>query len=141
MNPSFEIVPNYKGHSVYQETGAICKLNALYRDEVFNICGNGVKIRREWLLTDWCTFDEDTCVQWIEINDKQAPIVRDTTLAVYHSSPHDCGQYIDLPLLGYVDCNTVSQTYILKYYEEGILRVLNGKLPAKNIWLPMGKIQ
>ena len=73
--------------------------------------------------------------------DKTAPIPSDTTLTTVYSSPHDCGQYVDLPVLKYTDCNTVTQTYILEYNDEGIKRVLNGKLPASHVWLPTGSHQ
>jgi hypothetical protein len=138
LHPSIHVVPHYKGFSVYQQSSGVCKISSLYRDEFFPICGTGVKIRREWLLTDWCTQDEDTCVQWIEINDKVAPKLTNKELPVYYSSPHDCGQFVDLPLLSYVDCNTVTQSYVLKYIDAGVSKVIKGVLPATHIWLPTG---
>ena len=101
--------------------------------------GNSYKILRTWRITDWCNAGKDSiCKQWIEIIDRTAPVANDTTLPVYYASAHDCGQYVDLPALNYKDCNTVTQTYTLKYQEEGIQRVLTGSLPANHLWLPTG---
>jgi hypothetical protein len=118
-----------------------CKLEVLYRDERQDVCGTSYKVLRTWIITDWCSKpagQEKICKQWIEVKDTTTPVVYDTILPLYFSSPHDCGQYVDLPVLRYSDCNTITETYLLKYYEEGILRILSGKLPASHIWLPTG---
>jgi hypothetical protein len=45
---------------------------------------------------------------------------------------------VDLPLLKYIDCNSVTQTYTFKYNDEGKVRVVTGTLPATHIWFPTG---
>ena len=57
---------------------------------------------------------------------------------LYYSSPHDCGQYVDLPALRYNDCNTVTETYVLKYYEEGYSGYWMENCRLLHIWLPTG---
>ncbi|MEP7321531.1 MAG: hypothetical protein ABI761_06415 [Saprospiraceae bacterium] len=115
-----------------------CKLEVIYRDEVFALCGKSYKILRQWYFNDWCTGRDSICRQWIQVIDRTIPQIRDTVLPVYYSSPHDCGQYVDIPLLSATDCNTTSQSYVFKYVEEGVLRVRSGNLPATHIWLPVG---
>ena len=116
-----------------------CKLEVYYKDERFPTCGTSYKILRQWYFNDWCTGKETSCRQWIEVIDTIRPLPTDTTLADISSSPHDCGQYVDLPLLAYKDCsNKVTQTFILQYSEEGTLRNIHGTLPATHIWLPAG---
>ncbi|MBK7609223.1 MAG: hypothetical protein IPI18_19490 [Saprospiraceae bacterium] len=126
------------GHSVYLAASGICKINATYTDKPLAICGAGVKIRREWTILDWCTVTEKTCVQYLSIDDKVTPVPTNKELGVVASSPHDCGQYVDLPALAYKGCNDVKQTYSVSIQEEGITRVLSGDLPASRIWLPVG---
>ncbi len=126
------------GHSVYLAASGICKINATYTDKPLAICGTGVKIRREWTILDWCTVTEKTCVQYLSIDDKVAPVPTNKELGVVASSPHDCGQYVDLPALAYKDCNDIKQTYSVSIQEEGITCVLSGDLPASRIWLPVG---
>ncbi|MBK9928620.1 MAG: CHRD domain-containing protein [Saprospiraceae bacterium] len=135
---SIPVVPHVKGQSVYLAASGVCKINASYTDKPLPICGTGVKIRREWLIFDWCTQAEKTCVQYISIEDKIAPIPTNQNLGMVASGPHDCGQYINLPKLDYKDCNDVVQTYSLSINEEGIPRILQGDLPASHIWLPVG---
>ena len=81
---------------------------------------------------------EKTCVQYLAIDDKAAPAPTNKELGVVASSPHDCGQYVDLPALKYEDCNDVKQTYLISILEEGVPRVLRGDLPASRVWLPVG---
>ncbi|MBK7436301.1 MAG: hypothetical protein IPI77_05720 [Saprospiraceae bacterium] len=138
LNPSIPVVPNVDGHSVYLAASGICKINATYTDKPLAICGTGVKIRREWTILDWCTLTEKTCVQYLAIDDKAAPTLTNKELGVVASSPHDCGQYVDLPALKYEDCNDVNQTYLISILEEGVPRVLRGDLPASRVWLPVG---
>ncbi|MBK6393162.1 MAG: hypothetical protein IPF70_21905 [Saprospiraceae bacterium] len=138
LHPSIPVVPNVDRHSVYLAASGICKINATYTDKPLAICGTGVKIRREWTILDWCTVTEKTCVQYLSIDDKVAPVPTNKELGVVASSPHDCGQYVDLPALAYKDCNDVKQTYSVSIQEEGITRVLSGDLPAGRIWLPVG---
>ncbi len=138
LHPSIPVVPNVDRHSVYLAASGICKINATYTDKPLAICGTGVKIRREWTILDWCTVTEKTCVQYLSIDDKVAPVPTNKELGVVASSPHDCGQYVDLPALKYEDCNDVKQTYSISILEEGVTRVLRGDLPAGRIWLPVG---
>ncbi|MBL0113859.1 MAG: hypothetical protein IPP42_24845 [Saprospiraceae bacterium] len=131
-------VKTIKGLKSLWPSSAACKLLVTYTDKQIDLCGKSYKIFREWLIVDWCTGQEKICKQIISVLDKTAPVPSDSTLAVVHASPHDCGQYVDLPLLKYTDCNRVTQIYNLKYDEEGTTRVLRGSLPASHIWLPVG---
>ncbi|MBK6481484.1 MAG: hypothetical protein IPF93_25335 [Saprospiraceae bacterium] len=92
-------VSNLSGHP------AACKLLVTYTDKQIDLCGKSYKIFREWLIVDCVQAMEKICKQIISVLDKTAPVPSDSTLAVVHASPHDCGQYVDLPLLKYTDCN------------------------------------
>ena len=75
-----EANPNYCKPSpdktlMYKPLGGFCKLVVNYNDEILPICGNGFKIRRQWRITDWCTGEEKICVQYIVVEDKDAPNV------------------------------------------------------------------
>ena len=107
-------------------------------DEVYPICGAGYKIRRTWRITDWCTGEERLCHQWIEVIDRTAPVAENKTLPVVYSDPHECGQFVDIDTLAVSDCSRVKQNFSITYYEEGIPKVIQGVLPIKHIWLPVG---
>jgi hypothetical protein len=118
---------------------AACKLTVSPPiDEYYPICGAGYKIRRTWRITDWCTRAEKLCVQWIEVVDKTAPVGESKTLPVVYSDPHQCGQFVDIDTLKVTDCSRVKQNFSITYYESGIPKVIQGVLPVKHIWLPVG---
>ncbi len=46
-----------------------------FEDFEFPLCGNGIKILREWNIVDWCTGEDTTGTQTIKIEDTMAPVV------------------------------------------------------------------
>ena len=58
-------------------TGIGCRnINYIYNDVKLNVCVGAYKILREWLIVDWCTGRDTTCVQLIKIVDDRGPILR-----------------------------------------------------------------
>lgn len=55
-----------------------CEMASSYQDEVFDICGGGIKILRTWNVYDWCLptvagQNPWTCIQIIQVKDELAP--------------------------------------------------------------------
>lgn len=124
---------------MYPSGGQYCKLIFNYNDLIFPVCGSGFKIRREWRFTDWCTGRDTICVQYINVEDKQAPLVNSTFRIpfVYNgsgldleipgyridiaSNAHDCNARFCLDSLKVDDCNRVQQSYNLTYIDPANL--------------------
>ncbi len=119
--------------NMYPSGAVLCKIVFYYTDLVFPICGTGFKIRREWRFTDWCTGEDTVCIQYINILDKQAPVVKnsfsipvqikdtlyDFVFPGYRrdlvTNTHDCNRTFCLDSLTTEDCSKVTQTYEFTY--------------------------
>ncbi len=151
ISPSLKVVPYIKDSvfslindayvltdtcvRMYPSGGQYCKLIFNYNDLVFPICGTGFKIRREWRFTDWCKGKDTICVQYINVEDKQAPLVTskftlpfifdgqgiDVEIPGYRvditTNAHDCNGRFCLDSLSVDDCNRVKQNYNLTYID------------------------
>lgn len=123
--------------AMYPALGGFCKISLTWTDQIIPICGSGFKIRREWLLVDWCTQTDTTCVQYIKIDDKEAPIVKQGSTLSYNvnTGPHNCIAMVDVKALLIDDCDpNVKQNYTVEYTLDshpGKINVINGVLPAK----------
>ncbi|HNT20236.1 MAG TPA: T9SS type A sorting domain-containing protein [Saprospiraceae bacterium] len=122
--------------------GGFCKMTVGYTDQLLTICpgGAGFKIRREWRIADWCTGEDTVCVQYIKVEDTQAPVVKSGSKKKYWAtaSAHTCLATVNVDSLLIDDCSRVTQTYVLEYLDEshpGKISVLTGSLPGK-ITLP-----
>ncbi len=80
-----------------------CELAASYTDEVFDICGGGMKILRTWNIYDWC-LDTDptipnpfTCIQVIKVEDKTPPVITCPDPIVQDAAPTNCAASLILP--------------------------------------------
>jgi hypothetical protein len=66
-DPSFSGVP----------TNLSCQnIQMYYTDEIFPLCGVGVKVFRQWTIIDWCSGEDRICHQAIKIVDERAPIIQ-----------------------------------------------------------------
>ncbi|HNR06574.1 MAG TPA: hypothetical protein PKM27_04605 [Saprospiraceae bacterium] len=113
--------------------GGLCKISLGYKDHIVPVCGSGFKIRREWKIADWCAQRDTVCVQYIKIEDQEAPVITGGRTRYYSSvKAHDCFVPIPLEALQAEDCDPVLQTYYLEYADgdKGKKIVLNGTLPA-----------
>ena len=125
---------------MYPGLGGYCKTFTTYKDEIIPICGGGFKIRREWIITDWCTGQEKVCVQYIAVEDKEAPKVKPVKPILTSTGPHDCLASVSIPKLAAEDCGEYDQTYTISTTDAlGRPTVLTGTLPA-TITIPSGDL-
>ncbi len=86
-----------------------CNIVVKYKDWVLPACGSTYKIRREWIIKDWCTNQEEICTQWITIKDEDPPVVfyspEFPPVVHAYTKTHDCKAHVDLkwPTI-YNDC-------------------------------------
>lgn len=142
-----EYVKELQRVNQYPFKSGYCKIITSYNDEVIPTCGGGssFKIRREWRIKDWCTDEEKTIIQYIEIADKNAPTLflpnggsdaRDDRL-VYRAfvEVHSCYATVDLKALVVEDCSSDLVQQFSVVYDEvghpGTKVVQSGNLPGK----------
>jgi len=59
-----------------QPTNVACdNIQVYYNDIVFDLCGSGIKVLRQWSIIDWCTGESKECPQTIKVEDNVRPIV------------------------------------------------------------------
>jgi hypothetical protein len=136
------MVKTSKGLKALWPNSSTCKLTVGKQDDSIVVCGGGYKILRTWIITDWCTGRDTICKQTIAVEDKTAPIARDTVLATKAADPHDCRALFDLKKLPVTDCSEVTQSYRYPYLDEatGATRIANGSLPA-SVWVGNGRTE
>jgi len=143
------VVPQIEGKNIYPAAGGSCKITAIYTDTYLDVCGAGFKVYRKWIVTDWCTLEEEECEQYIKVVDTSAPrILKPLNTIFANVSPHDCVAGVVLPALvagtDFRDCGTVSQKYTISYEDPshpGKTVVFTGDLPSKTLYLPMGEFR
>ena len=131
--------------SMYPSTGILCKMLLRYDDLIFPVCGNGFKVRREWTFTNWCSGQDTICVQYINVEDKVAPIVKTNFTIPFRqkgrrlemvipgyrlnvaTNVHDCYATFCLDSLKTDDCSLHHQTYSVTYPDPS----RNGSLTTK----------
>ncbi len=74
------------------DNGGKCHIVFKYKDHVIPTCGKAYKIRREWIISDWCAKRDTTCIQWIKITDELPPVI-DTRYFVPDNDP-DLGPWL-----------------------------------------------
>lgn len=122
--------------AMYPAPGGFCKTALTWKDQVIPICGTGFKIRREWIIADWCTGKDTTFVQYIKVEDKEKPILKSSSVLAYskYTNPHDCYANFTLTRLDIDDCDAnTKQSYIVQYgtgAHSGATQILSGDLPA-----------
>jgi len=131
-NPSRSGAPRVSGISLWPNN-ATCKLTANYSDELLDLCGEGYKIIRTWIISDWCLQTDTMCRQLITVKDMSPPSASNITLPTVKAAPHDCRALVQLDALGYSDCGSVTQEYRYPYIDPatGAIKYATGKLPAK----------
>lgn len=133
---------NFNCTPMFPGLGGYCKTSVSYKDEILPTCGTGAfKIRREWLIVDWCTGKEKVCPQYIVIEDTSAPKLvsenggttpRDNRREyTVYAGAHDCTAFADLLAFTLDDCSQVTQSYSLSYTENNTVKVLSGTLPGR----------
>ncbi|HNR08606.1 MAG TPA: glycine-rich protein [Saprospiraceae bacterium] len=130
----------------YPNRSTFCKIQVSYHDQVLPSCGaSAFKIRRQWRLTDWCTGEEKSFIQYIEVADRNPPVLfmenggleaLDNRLNYnVNTGPHSCLGEVNLKELVAVDCNAaIRQTYRVSFTDNSHppkITVLEGNLPGK----------
>ena len=114
------------------DAGICGTLKSNYSDTEFPLCGNGLRIVRNWVIIDWCSDDVRQMIQTIRIEDKEAPqIIEPLEDIEIDSDPFICGgTSIDLPLPNFTDCNVdevIVEVIYETYNESGeLIRKNNG---------------
>ncbi|HPR00953.1 MAG TPA: lamin tail domain-containing protein, partial [Saprospiraceae bacterium] len=67
-----------------------CNIITFYNDIVLPACGKTYTIRRNWIVKDWCTGEEQTDVQYIRIVDTLAPRFEQFKDPEVTYNIHDC---------------------------------------------------
>lgn len=50
-------------------------IQVFYDDIVFEQCGAGIKVFRQWTILDWCSGEDKICAQTIKVEDNQRPVI------------------------------------------------------------------
>jgi hypothetical protein len=108
-----------------------------FDDVVFDLCGAGVKVFRQWTIIDWCTGEDKICGQSIKVEDNIRPVVTcpaDITAqsgviinpaAVIPVVPGTCAATWDvIPPIAVFDCSGVTWEVSFKKADS------NGNPPA-----------
>lgn len=79
-----------------------CQLAASFNDEVFDICGGGLKILRTWTIFDWClpagsSINPFSCIQVIKVEDTTPPNLTCPATIVEGSVSSSCSTSLVLP--------------------------------------------
>ena len=132
VSPSVSGAPTVSGINLWPNN-ASCKLIVNYTDQLQEKCGAGFKILRTWIISDWCLQTDTLCQQTINVQDVSPPNAPNITLPTVKADPHDCRAPVQLNLLPYSDCGTVTQTYSYPYVDPatGAIKYATGTLPAK----------
>lgn len=75
-SPSYEVLPNGAPHprtSGSPENIGCSNIQVFYDDIIFDLCGAGIKVFRQWTILDWCTGQDTICPQTIKIHDSIPP--------------------------------------------------------------------
>ncbi|MBK9733498.1 MAG: T9SS type A sorting domain-containing protein [Saprospiraceae bacterium] len=75
---SYKRLPNGAPHPDIsgQPSNISCQnIQVYYVDVIFDLCGAGLKVARQWNIIDWCTGDDKICLQTIKIEDDVRPVV------------------------------------------------------------------
>lgn len=116
-----------------------CTLASTYRDDVYPLCGGGVKIQRTWLITDWCSpnvlgVNPFSCIQTIKIEDKNGPVIDCIESLTVNANSTTCEAAFPLPIAVINDdCSDI---------EEVIIRTAFGNYTGNNgqlATLPVGE--
>lgn len=79
-----------------------CELASSYSDEIFDLCGGGLKILRTWTIYDWCLpttpgLNPFTCIQVIKVEDKRPPVITCPAPIIASTNSWSCTANVNLP--------------------------------------------
>lgn len=114
-------------HTGYPTFVSCRNLDFTYHDIRLNVCPGSYKILREWIVADWCTGTQYTCIQVIKVEDDRGPVFRCSDNITVSTLPNTCeGEaIIKLPLV-FQECSAVT-------WEVKIKRGANPNTPPSAI--------
>ena len=129
-----------------------CNLVVDYQDEVIPLCTPSFMIRRTWIIKDWCTGEERSCVQRISIVDTTGPDLALASSITIPVETHSCKGKVPIvvpkiiehcPFPYRPDDPGYSIRYELLLDQEGQQISYAGDLTGQTeyIYLPVGKYQ
>ncbi len=110
-----------------QPSNITCQnIQVYYTDVVFDLCGAGIKVFRQWNIIDWCTGEDKICPQTIKIEDDVRPIItcpadmvspldNETVASVINTKSSSCTAdwAVIAPIVVY-DCSATTWTVAFK---------------------------
>lgn len=141
--------PAVTGYPYYQIDGIrydivpgeqyFCTLASTFRDDVYPLCGGGIKIQRTWLITDWCSpnvlgVNPYSCIQTIKIEDENGPTIDCVESLTVNANSTTCEASFPLPIAVIEDDCSDLKTVIIRT-EYGDYHGNDGQLAT----LPVGE--
>jgi hypothetical protein len=83
-------------------------IQVFYDDILFDLCGAGIKVRRQWTIIDWCTGRDTICNQEIKIEDNTAPTLTCPVLSPIKTNDHNCYANWRVTPPNPTDCSSMS---------------------------------
>jgi hypothetical protein len=135
------IYPLLNHHLLTDSINTLCKTSVDFNDVIIPGCGLAVKIRRQWTIHNTCSGSDSICIQYIIVEDQNAPVLPPIQSLNYQVKNGECKIEISLQeYQGIKDCSPVAQRVEMSYPDPsapGKTIVLNNLLPLK-ITLPPG---
>lgn len=102
-------------------------INVTYIDIRLNVCPGSYKILREWIVVDWCTGRQTSCIQVIKVLDDRGPILTCGPDQHISTLPNSCeGESVFKVPTVVKDCSAVS-------WEVWVKRAADTSLPPSAI--------
>ncbi|MEO5583606.1 MAG: hypothetical protein ABIR66_13015, partial [Saprospiraceae bacterium] len=138
---SDELISPLINHHWISDTSGLCKTSSSFTDVHIQGCGVTFKIRREWLIHNACSGNDSVCIQYIVIEDLQAPDIPPIAPLNFEINNGECKTGIHLNEFSTIkDCSPVAQRVELSYPDPaspGKAIVLNSPRPVA-LSLPPG---
>jgi hypothetical protein len=86
-----------QGFPYFNDKPIACGLSIDFEDNIIDVCDGTYKVRREWVLLDWCTGEDIEYVQLIKVKDDQGPDIACPANLTVSTDPFTCCATVDLP--------------------------------------------
>jgi len=105
-------------------------IQVYYNDVVFDLCGAGIKVFRQWNIIDWCTGEDKICAQTIKIEDDVRPTItcpadmvspldNEFVASVLVTKNASCtADWVVLPPIVLYDCSSTTWTVAFKTADD-----------------------
>ncbi len=133
---SQDISPEALGYPTVDslELGFFCELVAFYTDASFTTCPGSRMIKRMWTVLDFCTGEDTTFLQVINIADNEAPVLVCPADQTVSTGTFTCTASYTLPRPDVSDNCTPDGDITLQYYVNGFPQI-----PGQTVvTLPLG---